>query len=113
MRASQAVLLLALVCAASAAAAARPHATAAAAAAGVHQQRKLAQILPPIVKLAPCNAEAEHTCSGAAGTADICCVKRNFRCATRLDTGGPRCAMCPTLCPQCSPGYTCGLDENG
>ena len=76
--------------------------------------RALQQLLPPGGSNRPCVAATEHTCTGAAGTAPICCQRRMFACGTRLDTGGPRCAMCPQVCiMDCMPGYKCGKDANG
>ena len=74
------------------------------------------QLTYPTVKYAPCNDATEHTCSGTdgSGSAAICCNKMNFACGVRLDTGGPRCAMCPQVCiMDCMPGYKCGRDANG
>ncbi|EFN53599.1 hypothetical protein CHLNCDRAFT_136826 [Chlorella variabilis] len=56
-------------------------------------------------------AQAEGVWSRAAAAVGR---RRMFACGTRLDTGGPRCAMCPQVCiMDCMPGYKCGKDANG
>lgn len=41
--------------------------------------RALAQREDPYARLAPCNGDVDHTCTGAPGTDDICCDKANYR----------------------------------
>lgn len=63
----------------------------------------------------PCKAATHLTCAGAPGLTgpSICCNKMNFGCSVRSDTGAPRCAMCPSFCPDCEPGFKCGNDAKG
>jgi hypothetical protein len=72
------------------------------------------QLTFPQVKPAPCNDATELTCSGAPGTAAICCNANHFSCGVLPGSGGPRCTLCPKVCiMDCLPGFKCAPDSSG
>lgn len=60
---------------------------------------RLQQLQPPGGKYAPCDGAKEHTCPGLQpDQPGLCCNKATFACGARLDTGAPRCVLCPQTC---------------
>lgn len=93
-----------------------------------HAARRLSQLPTggPTVKFAPCNTDGieiacpwteealltpEQLAAAGSDRSPICCSRLNHRCDVWPLTGGPRCAMCPSICIYtCSPGYACATD---